>query len=111
MDTPLKVPKDSTPSNLVLGALKLKQRRAFSTCLQVFTKHCFSGSFSLCFRPTAGDTTTCPCLDPLLSSVADQPLGEQGDMLALLNYDDSFDRLIEEYLHPASPHTCDWPLV
>ena len=61
----LQTPPDSTPADLVLGALKLKQRRVFCACLQVFFKHCFSGSFSLRFRPTAGDTIICPCADTL----------------------------------------------
>ena len=60
----LQVPPDPTPADLVLGALKLKQRRVFCACLQAFFQHCFSGSFSLRFRPTAGDTITCPCGDP-----------------------------------------------
>ena len=70
----LQVPPDSTPADLVLGALKLKQRRVFCACLQVFFKHCFSGSFSLRFRPTAGDTIMCPCGDdPLESGMAPHP--------------------------------------
>ena len=70
----LQVPPDSTPADLVLGALKLKQRRVFCACLQVFFKHCFSGSFSLRFRPTAGDTIMCPCGDtPFESGMAPHP--------------------------------------
>ena len=70
----LQVPPDSTPADLVLGALKLKQRRVFCACLQVFFKHCFSGSFSLHFRPTARDTITCPCSDtPFESGMAPHP--------------------------------------
>ena len=43
----LKVPTSPTSADLVLGALKLKQWCVFCTCLQVFFKHCFSGSFSI----------------------------------------------------------------
>ena len=72
----IQIPPDSTPADLVIGALKLKQQRVFCACLQVFFKHCFSGSFSLRFRPTAGDTITCPCSEtPLFleSGPAHQP--------------------------------------
>ena len=70
----LQIPPDSTPADLVLGALQLKQRRVFCACLQVFFKHCFSGSFSLRFRPTAGDTITCPCGDDPSPSYLDVPM-------------------------------------
>ena len=70
----LQVPLDSTPADLVFGALKLKQRHIFCVCLQVYFKHCFSGSFSLRFRPTAGDTIICPCSDtPFESGMAPHP--------------------------------------
>jgi len=69
----LEVPTSPTPADLVLGALKLKQRRIFCACLQVFFKHCFSGSFSIRFRPTAGDTIMCPCSDTPLESGTPHP--------------------------------------
>jgi len=70
----LEVPTSPTPADLILGALKLKQWRVFCACLQVFFKHCFSGSFSIRFRPTAGDTITCPCLDPPSESGISYPM-------------------------------------
>jgi len=54
-------PDSSTPSNLVVGALQLGQRRAYSACLQVFFKHRFSGEYSTRFRQGTGDTVWCPC--------------------------------------------------
>jgi len=55
------VPESSTPSDLVIGALTLGQRRAMSAALQAFFQHCFCGAYSQRMRPTAGDVTTCPC--------------------------------------------------
>jgi len=55
------VPDSSVPSDLVIGALSLGQRRALSIVLQVFFQHCFCGAYSQCMRPNSGDTTTCPC--------------------------------------------------
>jgi len=55
------VPESSLPSDLVIGALTLGQRRAMSAALQVFFKHCFCGEYSQRMCPTASDVTTCPC--------------------------------------------------
>ena len=86
----IQVPPDSTPADLIIGALKLKQRRVFCACLQVFFKHCFSGSFSLRFRPTAGDTITCPCSDPPLleSGMAPRPTRDSITPIVLDGGDD-----------------------
>lgn len=55
------VPTSSEPSNLVKGSLVLGQRRAFSACLQVFLRHCFSDDYLMRFRQGANDNTTYPC--------------------------------------------------
>jgi len=55
------VPESSAPSNLVIGALSLGQRRALSAVLQVFFQHCFCGAYSRRMRPNSGDTIICPC--------------------------------------------------
>ena len=60
-NTIIPVPDSSLPSDLIIGLLSLGQRHAMSVCLQVFTKHCFSGEYSQRMRPTASDATTCPC--------------------------------------------------
>jgi len=56
------VPESSTPSDLIIGALSLGQRRAMSAALQVFFQHCFCGAYSQRMRPTSGDTIICPCM-------------------------------------------------
>jgi len=55
------VPDSSLPSDLVIGALSLGQRRAMSAALQVFFQHCFCGEYSQRMRLTAGDNIICPC--------------------------------------------------
>ena len=53
-------------------------------------KHCFSGDYSRQFRPTAGDTTDCPCsFDPESHGLVAQPADQEG-----------FDRLMAEFLDP-----------
>ena len=69
------VPESSIPSDLVLGALSLGQRRAMSAILQVFFQHCFCGAYSQRMRPNSGDTIICPCTysqTPLLMSELDR---------------------------------------
>jgi len=61
------------------GALSMKQCRASSLAIQVSLKHCFSGNYSRQFRPTAGDTTDCPCsFDPESHGLVAQPADQEG---------------------------------
>jgi len=55
------VPDSSTPTDLVIGSLSLRQQRAMAAALQVFFQHCFCGAYSQCMRPMSVDTIICPC--------------------------------------------------
>ena len=54
-------PQGNTPPPFTMGALSPRNRRYFSTCMQLVTRHCFDADYSLRFRPRAGDEVRCPC--------------------------------------------------
>jgi hypothetical protein len=56
-------PSDSTPPPFIQGVLSRGNRRYFAAAIQITTGHAFDADYSDRFRPTAGDTTTCPCAD------------------------------------------------
>jgi hypothetical protein len=62
-------PNGNRPPPFIRGALSRGNRRLFSAAVQVATGHCFSSTYSIRFRPSAGDPTTCPCTHLLISSI------------------------------------------
>ena len=61
MGSIIPVPESSLPSNLVIGALSLRQHHAMLVVLQVFFQHCFCSAYSQHMHPTSRDTIICPC--------------------------------------------------
>ena len=58
-------PQGNTPPPFTCGALAHRNRRYFSACMQLATRHCFDAGYSLKFRTNAGDEVRCPCNFPL----------------------------------------------
>jgi hypothetical protein len=54
-------PQGNSPAPAILAAIAAKSRLIFSTVARLATAHCFDAPYSERFRPTAGDTLTCPC--------------------------------------------------
>ena len=54
---------DSNPPPFIQGVLSRGNRRYFAAAIQITTGHAFEADYSDRFRPTAGDTTICPCAD------------------------------------------------
>ena len=54
-------PEGTTPPPFTLGALSPRNRRYFTACMQLTTRHCFEADYSLKFRASAGDEVRCPC--------------------------------------------------
>ena len=54
-------PEGTTPPPFTLGALLSCNRRYFSTCMQLTTRHCFDAGYSNRFRASAEDEVRCPC--------------------------------------------------
>ena len=55
------MPNGNKPPPFYVGALSHKSRRISSACLQLTNRHCFDATYSMRFRPTAGDEIACPC--------------------------------------------------
>src|ERR1700730_13965108 len=59
------LPKGNKPPPFIRGVLAHGNCCLFSAGVQVSTGHAFTSSYSLQFRPGAGDNTACPCSTPL----------------------------------------------
>jgi hypothetical protein len=57
----LTCPDGTGPPPFVRGTLKALDCCLFSACLRASTRHTFTADYSICFRPSAGDETVCPC--------------------------------------------------
>ena len=49
------------PPPFTIGALSSHNRRYFSACMQLTTRHCFDANYSRRFRAPADDKVRCPC--------------------------------------------------
>ena len=54
-------PDGNKPPPFTQGTLSPHNRRYFSACMQLTSRHCFEAGYSLKFRASAGDEVRCPC--------------------------------------------------
>ena len=54
-------PEGTNPPPFTQGALAPHNRRYFTACMQLTTRHCFEAGYSQRFRASAGDEVRCPC--------------------------------------------------
>ena len=59
--TSISRPEGPQPPSFTIGALAACNRRYFSACMQLTTRHCFDANYSRRFRANAGDEVSCPC--------------------------------------------------
>ena len=92
---------DGRPPPFTLGALSRKDRRTFTSALQLASRHAFHKWYSDHFRRNAGDNNICPCSDPDLT-----PPSPSG---SLRSDTSGYNRLMAEYLaaHSPPPSPCD----
>jgi len=68
---------DGKPPPFIEGALSRKDRRTFSSAVQLAFDHAFTCTYSRIFRTNANDNLWCPCRDPTPPSPPLSPLSEQ----------------------------------
>jgi hypothetical protein len=56
-------PDSNRPPPFIRGALSRGSRRLYTAAVQLTTGHAFTSTYSLRFRPSANDNTTCQCSD------------------------------------------------
>ena len=111
-------PEGPTPPPFTLGALSHRNRRYFTACMQLTTRHCFDADYSLKFRSKAKDEVRCHCnfsrhLDG--SAVSGGPTRgrtntEAGSQRNAVGTPLDFDALQRLYLDPrATPEDDDAP--
>ena len=64
-------PNGNKPPPFIQGALTAKNRRLWSTCVQLTNRHCFDANYSMRFRSHADDIITCPCMYSYMDSPED----------------------------------------
>jgi len=84
------IPPDGKPPPFIQGAISRKDRRTFSSAVQLSLDHAFTSTYSSTFRANAGDTLICPEHETPHPSRPSSPASEQA----------RFDRLMDQLHDP-----------
>jgi len=84
------IPPDGKPPPFIQGAISRKDRRTFSSAVQLSLDHAFTSTYSSTFRANAGDTLLCPEHGTPHPSRPSSPASEQA----------RFDRLMDQLHDP-----------